>query len=172
MIGSIGPGVRWDVLNYGRLVNGVRVQDARFQELAYAYQDRVLNAGREVEDAMILYLRSHDVAHHLDLSVAAAARTVQITEEQYTQGAVDFTAVYLFQTTLTEQQDQLAVAQGDIALGLIAMYRALGGGWEIRTGACDCNPQVFEPPVVNDIPAPQARIAPRQPVSIAQRDSW
>jgi NodT family efflux transporter outer membrane factor (OMF) lipoprotein len=172
MIGSIGPGVRWDVLNYGRLVNGVRVQDARFQELAYAYQDRVLNAGREVEDAMILYLRSHDVAHHLDLSVAAAARTVQITEEQYTQGAVDFTAVYLFQTTLTEQQDQLAVAQGDIALGLIAMYRALGGGWEIRTGACDCNPQVFEPPAVNEIPAPQAGIAPRQPVSIAQRESW
>ena len=42
MIGEIGPGVRWDILNYGRLVNNVRVQDARFQALAYAYQDRVL----------------------------------------------------------------------------------------------------------------------------------
>jgi outer membrane protein TolC len=54
MIGTISPGLRWDILNYGRLINNVRVQDARFQELAYAYQDRVLNAGREVEDAMVL----------------------------------------------------------------------------------------------------------------------
>lgn len=148
MIGTISPGIRWDVLNYGRLINNVRVQDARFQALAYAYQDSVLNAGREVEDAMVLFLRSQETAEHLGASARAAARTVEITEEQYTQGAVDYTAVYLFQTTLTEQQDELAVAQGDIALGLIGVYRALGGGWEIRLPNCGPGPgkMVFDAP--------------------------
>src|SRR5262249_29114587 len=143
--------------NYGRLINNVRFQDARFQELAYAYQDRVLNAGREAEDAIVAFLRSQEQTKHLDLSVAAAARTVTITEEQYTQGLVDFTAVYLFQTTLTEQQDQLAVAQGDIALGLIGVYRALGGGWEVRMGICGCQQgQIFDAPKLEEIPTPAA----------------
>jgi NodT family efflux transporter outer membrane factor (OMF) lipoprotein len=152
MIGNISPGVRWDILNYGRLINNVRVQDARFQELAYAYQDRVLNAGREVEDGMVTFLRSQEEAKHLEASAAAAARTVEITEEQYTQGAVDFTAVYLFQITLSEQQDQLAVAQGNIALGLIGVYRALGGGWEIRLPSCSTEPQIFGPPSMEQMP--------------------
>jgi NodT family efflux transporter outer membrane factor (OMF) lipoprotein len=152
MVGNISPGVRWDILNYGRLINNVRVQDARFQALAYSYQDRVLNAGREVEDAMVVFLRSQEEAKHLDASVAAAARTVEITEEQYTQGAVDFTAVYLFQTTLTEQQDQLAAARGNIALGLIGVYRSLGGGWEIRLPCCNPGAMVFGPPPLDPTP--------------------
>jgi NodT family efflux transporter outer membrane factor (OMF) lipoprotein len=156
MIGDIGPGVRWDILNYGRLVNNVRVQDARFQELAYAYQDRVLNAGREVEDAMIVFLRSQEQARHLDASVAAAARTVQITNDQYSEGEVDFTPVFLFESTLTQQQDQLAVAQGDIALGLIAVYRALGGGWQIRLAGNSPEPEVAEFPLLEEMPAPEA----------------
>jgi outer membrane protein TolC len=155
MIGEISPGFRWDILNYGRLVNNVRVQDARFQQLAYAYQDQVLNAGREVEDAIVTFLRSQEQAQHLAASVDAAARTVEITNEQYNQGAVDFTPVFLFQEQLTEQQDQLAVAQGDIALGLIAVYRALGGGWQIRLAGY--NPEagpILEPPL-EDLPAPE-----------------
>ena len=81
---------------------------------------------------MVVFLRSQEQAQHLDASVDAAARTVEITKEQYSQGEVDFTPVFLFESILTEQQDQLAVSQGDIALGLIAVYRSLGGGWQIR----------------------------------------
>jgi outer membrane protein TolC len=154
MIGDIGPSVRWDILNYGRLVNNVRVQDARFQQLAYAYQDQVLTAGREVEDGIISFLRSQVQAEHLDASVTAAARTVEITNEQYNQGLVDFTPVYLFQTTLTEQQDQLAVARGDIALSLIAVYRALGGGWEIRLPGNLSAAAVLPGPFMDEMPIP------------------
>lgn len=132
LFGEIGPSVRWDILNYGRILNNVRVQDARFQELAFTYQDRVLNANREVEDGLVSFLRSQEQADRLAASVAAALRTVEITNEQYRQGAVDFTPVFLFESTLTEQQDQLAVARGNIALGLISVYRSLGGGWEMR----------------------------------------
>lgn len=159
MIGSIGPGVRWDILNYGRLVNNVRVQDARFQALAYAYQDRVLVAGREVEDAMVAFLRSQEQAQHLGESVTAASRTVDITREQYTQGEVDFTPVFLFESILTQQQDQLAVSQGDIALGLIGVYRALGGGWQIRLDADVAGGQIIQPPAWDGeaIPEPQTK---------------
>jgi outer membrane protein TolC len=158
MIGEIGPGVRWDILNYGRLVNNVRVQDARFQQLAYAYQNQVLDAGREVEDGIVVFLRSRQQVEHLDASVTAAARTVEITTEQYNQGLVDFTPVFLFQSVLTEQQDQLAVSQGDIALGLIAVYRALGGGWQIRLGGYSPAPEGMPMPLplLEDMPAPEA----------------
>jgi NodT family efflux transporter outer membrane factor (OMF) lipoprotein len=155
MIGEIGPGVRWDILNYGRLVNNVRVQDARLQALAYDYQDRVLNAGREVEDAMVVFLRSQEQTVHLDASVAAAARTVEITKEQYSQGEVDFTPVFLFESILTQQQDQLAVSRGDIALGLIAVYRALGGGWQIRLGGNNTAVEPIDLQMLDEMPAPE-----------------
>jgi NodT family efflux transporter outer membrane factor (OMF) lipoprotein len=161
LFGNIGPGIRWDVLNYGRLLNGIRVQDARFQGLAFAYQDRVLNAGREVEDAMVVFLRSQEQAQALDASVQAATRTVEITRDQYTEGEVDFTPVFLFESTLTEQQDELAVAQGDIAQGLIGIYRALGGGWQIRLENCNLaggDRELVPSPVpqIELLPEPQA----------------
>ncbi len=159
MIGSIGPGIHWDILNYGRLVNNVRVQDARFQALAYAYQDRVLTAGREAEDAMVVFLRSQEQTRYLNDSVTAAARTVDITREQYTQGEVDFTPVFLFESILTQQQDQLAASQGEIALGLIAVYRALGGGWQIRLDGATNGSDIIQPPAWEGeaIPAPQSQ---------------
>jgi NodT family efflux transporter outer membrane factor (OMF) lipoprotein len=132
MTGNIGPSFRWSILNYGRLLANVRFQDARFQALAYAYQNSVLNAARETEDAIIAFLKSQEQARYLAASVEAANRTVEITTEQYRQGAVDYTPLFLFQSTLTEQQDQLAAVRGNIALGLIETYRALGGGWEMR----------------------------------------
>ncbi len=156
MIGEISPGLNWSILNYGRLVNNVRVQDARFQELAYAYQDHVLNAGREVEDAMVSFMRSQEQTQHLSESVAAASRTVEITKEQYTQGDVDFTPVFLFESILTQQQDQLAVSQGDIALGLIAVYRALGGGWQIRLGGNYMPMGSDSIPSMEELPEPES----------------
>jgi outer membrane protein TolC len=130
--GSIGPSVRWDILNYGRILNNVRVQDARFQELAFSYQNTVLQAGREAEDGIVGYLKAQEQTRNLNASVNAAGRTVQISFDQYRDGAIDFTPVVLFESTLAGQQDSLAVARGSIALNLIATYRALGGGWQMR----------------------------------------
>jgi NodT family efflux transporter outer membrane factor (OMF) lipoprotein len=160
MIGEISPGFRWDILNYGRLVNNVRVQDALFQELAYAYQDQVLIAGREAEDAIVSFLKSQEQTEHLAASVTAATRTVEITNDQYSEGAIDFTAVFVFQENLTESQDQLAVAQGDIALSLIEVYRALGGGWQIRLGGSSTpvasELETLERPFLEEMPQPGA----------------
>lgn len=172
MIGEISPGFRWEILNYGRLVNNVRVQDARFQQLAYAYQNQVLEAGREAEDAIVLFLRSQQQARHLAASVDAAARTVDITKEQYNQGEVDFTPVFIFESTLTEQQDQWAVSQGDIALGLIAVYRALGGGWQIRLGGYSPSAELLQAPLFENMPSPDAPEAPTPPENGIQLRSF
>jgi outer membrane protein TolC len=90
-------------------------------------------AGREAEDAIVGYLRSQQETRSLEAAVQAANRTVEIARDQYRQGAVDFTAVFLFEQTLTTEQDQLAIARGNVALNLIRVYRSLGGGWEIRS---------------------------------------
>jgi NodT family efflux transporter outer membrane factor (OMF) lipoprotein len=131
-VGTIAPGFRWDILNYGRILNNVRVHDARFQQLAYTYQETVLRAGREAEDAIVSYVKGQEQVASLTASVVAAQRTYEITFDQYRLGAVDFTPLFLFESTLTEQQDQLVAARGSVALGLIDLYRALGGGWQIR----------------------------------------
>ena len=78
------------------------------------------------------YLNAHEQTRNLNASVNAAERTVQISVDQYRDGVIDFTPVVLFESTLAGQQDNLTVARANIALNLIATYRALGGGWEMR----------------------------------------
>ncbi len=89
---STGPAFDWPVLNYGRLVNNVRLQDATFQELAVSYANTVLVAQQEVEDALIGYLRGTEQVELLRQSVAAADRAVELSSVQYREGATDFTS--------------------------------------------------------------------------------
>jgi outer membrane protein TolC len=157
MMGVIGPSFRWDILNYGRILNNVRVQDARFQELAFHYQNTVLQAGAEAENSIVAFLDSQERTRRLASSVVAAGRTLEITFDQYRLGAIDFTPVVLFESTLAEQQDLMAVSQGDIALNLIATYRALGGGWQMRLTRDDgsTGDHAMNKPTAEAIPAPQ-----------------
>jgi NodT family efflux transporter outer membrane factor (OMF) lipoprotein len=132
--GSFGPALRWPILNYGRIVNNVRLQDATFQELAVTYANTVLVAQREVEDALIGYLRGSEQVERLAESVAAAKRAVEISQVQYREGATDFTSVLNTQQAKLREEDLLASTRGAVALAAIALYKALGGGWEIRGG--------------------------------------
>jgi NodT family efflux transporter outer membrane factor (OMF) lipoprotein len=153
--GSIGPSFQWNILNYGRLENATVGQEARFREFISRYQETVLDANRDAEDALVAFAKSKERTVFLSESVAAAERTVQITYDQYRAGTVDFTPVFLFEATLTQQQDSLAQAQGDIALSLVSLYRALGGGWEARM-----KPEGIVGPRV---PAPTTQRAPTRP---------
>ncbi len=135
LAGNVGPSFNWNLLNYGRIVNNVRVQDARFQQLAVTYQDTVLNANREVEDALIGFMKSQERTAALRLAVEATKESVFLAETQYREGATDFNRVFVLQSELANQQDSLAVSEAEIALNLIAVYKALGGGWQIRFGS-------------------------------------
>lgn len=136
---NAGAGFNWDIFNYGRLRNQVRVEDARFQELAVNYEDTVLRAAQEAEDAMIGFLKSQDEVFFLADGVKASKRSVELSMIQYREGLVDYVRVLDAQRFLTAQQDQLVFTAGSVGQNLIAMYRALGGGWEIR-GANDFIP--------------------------------
>jgi NodT family efflux transporter outer membrane factor (OMF) lipoprotein len=141
MNGSVGGSFTWNILNYGRLRNNVRLQDARFQELIAAYQQSVLTASEEVENGLVQFLKAQERAKLQASSVDAAERAVRIALAQYRAGTVDLTRVTLLQQTLVQQQDTLAQARGEIVTGLIQVYRALGGGWEIRVNGCDPTPR-------------------------------
>lgn len=132
---SAGPSFQWNILNYGQITNNVRVQDARLQELLIDYANTVLTAQKEVEDGLAEFLQSRRQAELLRKSVAAANGALRIAMIQYEGGIADFTTVLVAEQNLYQAQNSLAEATGNVAAGLIATYRALGGGWQIREGS-------------------------------------
>src|SRR5262249_18366276 len=109
--GQVGPTFQWNVLNYARILNNVRVQDARFQELALTYQQTVLNANEEAENALIVYLKAQQQVKILRQSVEAAMRSVEIVTIEYKFGKSDFNRVFNLQSLLTQEQDRLALSE-------------------------------------------------------------
>jgi NodT family efflux transporter outer membrane factor (OMF) lipoprotein len=134
-LGRIGPSVRWDILNYGRLLNAIRVEDAKFQTAAVDYQNAVLQAGREVEDSLVLFLRSQEQAKLLADSAKEANIAVEQALTLSKDVKFDLNQAFVTSNFLVGQEDKLAQARGNIALGFIQIYKALGGGWEIRLPA-------------------------------------
>jgi len=131
---TFGPHITFPFLNYGRLTNAVRVQDARLQELLTFYRDTVLKAAQEVEDALIGYVNAQQAGVFEQAAVTAAQRSVEISMVQYREGATDYQRVVDSQRFLLEQQNDLAQVNSSVATSLIALYKALGGGWELREG--------------------------------------
>jgi NodT family efflux transporter outer membrane factor (OMF) lipoprotein len=179
---SAGPGFQWPIFNYGRIENNVRIQDARFQQLLVNYQNTVLTAAQEVEDALIGFLKAQETQVFEQNSVNAAQRSVQLALVQYREGAVDYQRVIDTQRALLQEQLRLADVQSSIATNLIALYKALGGGWELRQG----QPVVAESTqaemrkrtnwgrLLPAQPAPQNLNPPRpaRDIPILQRPDW
>jgi NodT family efflux transporter outer membrane factor (OMF) lipoprotein len=165
--GTIGPTITWPILNYGRIKNGVLLQDARFQELVASYQDTVLKANAEVENGLAAFLQAQEQTRAEQRAVQAARESVELVLIQYREGKVDFNRVFLLERVLVDELNRLAQAQGNIALGLIQVYRALGGGWQIRLENCNGGPAVpgasvptDTAPVVPGDPLPLPRLLP------------
>ncbi len=129
---SWGPGFQWPVFQYGRIENNVRIQDSRYQQLLVNYQNTVLRAAQEVEDTLTGFLRAQEAKVFEQNSVQAAQRSVEIALAQYREGAVDYQRVLDTQRALLQEENNLAQTRASIATNLIALYKALGGGWELR----------------------------------------
>jgi NodT family efflux transporter outer membrane factor (OMF) lipoprotein len=138
--GNVGPTFTWNILNYGRILNNVRLQEATFQELVATYQNTVLSAAQDVENGLVTFLNAQQRTKFQADSVKEAKEAVEIAVAQYKAGTVDFTRVTQLEQNLVTQQDTLAQAQGEIVTGLIQVYKALGGGWQIRETGCDPHP--------------------------------
>jgi len=144
--GFVTPLVNWNIFNYGRIKNNVRVQDARFQQLITIYENVVLNAAREVEDGLVGFLRAQEEVQHLEEAVSASQSSVELSLDQYEGGLIDYQRVLNSQAALLGQQDSLADAQGRVVNSLVSTYRALGGGWQLREGK-----SVVDPDTLNEM---------------------
>jgi multidrug efflux system outer membrane protein len=127
---GLGPSLVWNVFDHGRLANAVLVQDARFQQLYEQYQNTVLRAAREVDDAAIGFTKTGEQIALLVESVKAAQRALEIATLGYREGLAGFERVLDSQRSLFGQQDILVTNRGSLIQNLIALYKAMGGGWE------------------------------------------
>jgi NodT family efflux transporter outer membrane factor (OMF) lipoprotein len=151
--GTIGPSFTWNILNYGRLLANIRLQDAKFQKLAVLYQNTVLRADEEVENGLVTFLRAQKRTIDQSKSVNSELAALKQAVDQYKNGLVDFNRVVVIQERVVERQQVLAESQGQIAQGLIQVYRALGGGWQIRLEPAQVVPEQAPPPRPEKPPA-------------------
>jgi NodT family efflux transporter outer membrane factor (OMF) lipoprotein len=131
---TAGASFTWPVLNYGRIKNNIRVQDARLQQALVAYQESVLQAAQEVDDAMVSLAGAQAQKAILVEAVEASRRSNDLSMLQYKEGFSGYQRVLDAQRSLFTQQNRLAASQGLAVQSLVALYKALGGGWEVREG--------------------------------------
>jgi len=137
---ALGGGFRWNLFRGGRVRNGIRLQEARTAQSLVAYEQTVLFAVEEVEDALVSYKTEQQRRDRLIESVDANERSLDLVMTQYRAGLADFQNVLDTQRSLVTRQNQLAASEGLVVQSLVALYRALGGGW-------DPDANYSEPPV-------------------------
>lgn len=132
--GAYGGMFSWNILLYPVIQDAVRAQDAKFHEAVAFYKSTVLNAAREVETAATAFVKAQDRLPLLTENADASQRAIRRASEQYEMGVTPFVTVVNSAQFLVQERDRAAQAQGQVALALVATYKALGGGWEIREG--------------------------------------
>jgi NodT family efflux transporter outer membrane factor (OMF) lipoprotein len=128
---ATGPTVRWPVFDAGRIRANIRVQDARQEQALARYERTLLRSLEDVENALVAYAREQERRHLLVEAVRADREAVTLATERYTGGLTDFLNVILAQRALYTSQDALAQSETAVVVNLIALYKALGGGWEV-----------------------------------------
>jgi outer membrane protein, multidrug efflux system len=127
---SVGPSMTWPIFEAGRIRANIAAQNAREEQALYLYRKTVLTALAEVEDALVAYAKER--ARHQAL--AASAQDFKLSEilarDRYEEGYADYLDVLEAQRSLYAAQDSLAQSDQQLIDDLIAIYKALGGGWE------------------------------------------
>lgn len=137
---SIGPSIAWNLFDKGRVRRRVEAQDARARQALVQWQQAVLRALEEAENAMAAFVREQTRRDQLAESATEARRAVALAEAQYREGLTDFQNVLDSERALTELEDQQAQSGAAVTKDLIGVYKALGGGWESATGESGARP--------------------------------
>ena len=129
---SVGPAFSWNIFQYGRIKNQVRLQDALFQESLTNYNKKVLQAVQEVSNALNGYKLTKEQLGFNARAIKATVRAFDISITQYNDGLVGYQRLLISVQDLTRNEDQYAQIQGNIATQVVALYKALGGGWQMN----------------------------------------
>ncbi len=127
---SFGPQLRWNIFNGRRIRSQVDAERAGTKAALLTYEQTILLALEEVEDTMAAYANEQDRITALESAEASAKKSVELVSELYRSGLTDFQNVLNMEQALLSQQDQLATSRGTISANLVAIYKALGGGWD------------------------------------------
>ncbi|MCB1842948.1 MAG: TolC family protein [Halioglobus sp.] len=127
---NIGPGLRWNIFQYDRIRNQVRIEDALFQASLTDYNQALLEAVREVTNALQGYRFNLARSEHDLDAVKASVRAFNISATQYNNGLVTYERLLSTVEKMTLREDLYAQTRGGIANQLVALYKALGGGWD------------------------------------------
>ncbi len=127
---SIGPTITWPVFDAGRIRATIEVRNAQQEQALRLYEKSVLTAFQDVENALVNYGNEQTRYRSLLDAVAANRRALQMANDLYVQGLVPFLNVLDAERTLYNSESDLAVSEASLASNLVALYKALGGGWE------------------------------------------
>lgn len=130
---SFGPSIRWAAFDLGRVRARIEAADARAEAELAVYERTVLRALEETENALVEFGRSQARRDFLTTSAKASEQAAGLARQRFEEGVADFLTVLDAERTMLEAQDLLARSQTDTATALVAVYKALGGGWEIGT---------------------------------------
>lgn len=126
---TFGPALRWRLFEGGRIRNEIKVQEALTEQALLTYEQTVLNALNEVENALVAYVEQRIRFEALQRSVDASRRSEELATDLYKEGLTDFQNVLDAQRALFDFENQLAAARGNSAANFVQLYKALGGGW-------------------------------------------
>jgi NodT family efflux transporter outer membrane factor (OMF) lipoprotein len=130
---SAGPTVQWEIFEAGSIRANVRVQNARQEQALDAYQQTVLVALEDAENALTAYAREQTRRESLSQSVQANEQALELSTQLYNSGLADFLGVLDSERSLYAAQDALVQSDQTVSLNLVQLYKALGGGWQNET---------------------------------------
>ena len=127
---SAGPTVQWRIFDMGRIRANIRIQNARQEQALAGYELSVLSAMEDVENALTAYAKEQTRRESLVTAAEASQQALDISQQLYKNGLADFLRVLDAQRSLYANQEALVLSDQDVAQDLVALYKALGGGWE------------------------------------------
>ncbi len=170
---SLGPQFRWDILNFGRLRGGIRVQRSRYEQIVARYRQTVLLAVEEVENALVSHRTSGQRRQELYLAAQSASLAADLSESQYQQGLVIFQVVLDSQRRVLDLQEQIVLSEGEMSISTVRAFKAAGGGWDARFSCCE--PVLARLPATTPVPTgptqePIPATSPRETLPMGHRE--
>jgi len=132
---SIGPSITWPIFQGGQIVATIEVRNAQEQQALLTYRKTILTALEDVENAIVAYTQEHDRREALAAAVTSNQRAVDLATVLYTRGLSDFLNVIDAQRNLFQAQSDLAQSETNASTDLVALHKALGGGWDALPAA-------------------------------------
>ena len=127
---NFGPTVTWPIFDAGKIRWNIKLQDALAEQALAVYQKAVITALKDVETALVAYAKEQDHRKALAEAVANNRKAVELAQKLYIVGKTDFLNVLTAQLNLSTSENALTQSTGTVDTNLVALYKALGGGWE------------------------------------------